>query len=422
MKNAIFKIEKLHHRMLTPIRDFLADSRAIGIILIGCTVLSLVLSNLSATNAAYMGFWQKDLNLHLGSLNLPENPLAIINDVLMTCFFFLVGMEIKRELTIGELASFKKSLLPVLAAMGGMVCPAIIFSFFNGGTPYHHGWGIPMATDIAFSLGVLSLLGKRVPVQLKIFLAALAIIDDLGAVITIAVFYTSKLTLTYLLTGLTAFASVIALNLFKVKYTILYLIPGIILWYCIFNSGIHPTIAGVLMAFSMPLSGLAKLEHRLHYPVNFMIMPLFALANTAIALPSHFGNIFTSTISLGVIFGLIAGKPIGIFLFSWAATKLGLASLPSRTGYKQLLGIGMLGGIGFTMSIFTSTLAFNTDEFQVIAKVSVICASVVSGVVGYKYLNRFEPLAEHKDAKQIGLKNVFENSVSGSPALSYRDS
>ena len=203
---------KLTHRIFTPIREFLVDSRAVGIILIACTVLSLTLSNLPATRSAYIAFWQHPVHFTFAGLHLPENYLLWINDVFMTLFFFLVGMEIKRELTSGELASVKKSLLPVLAALGGMVVPAMIFSLFNGNTPFKHGWGIPMATDIAFSLGVLSLLGKRVPLSLKIFLAALAIIDDLGAVVTIGVFYTSSLNITYLLCGLGMFAVVLLLN------------------------------------------------------------------------------------------------------------------------------------------------------------------------------------------------------------------
>ena len=419
MDKALRKTAKpLHHHIFTPIREFLKDSRSVGIILIACTAISLLLSNLSFTQSIYAGFFQKNLSLPVASLHLPETPLSWINDVLMTIFFFLVGMEIKRELTIGELASVKKSLLPILSALGGMICPALIFTIFNGSTVYHHGWGIPMATDIAFSLGVLSLLGKRVPVQLKIFLAALAIIDDLGAVITIAIFYTSKLQLTYLLTAAGAVTFVIFLNLIKVNKTIFYLIPGIILWYSLFNSGIHPTISGVIMAFSMPLVKLNKLEHSLHYPVNFCIMPLFALANTAIVLPSHFGNIFTTTISFGVMLGLIVGKPVGIFLFSFFATKTGVASLPANTTFKQLLGIGMLGGIGFTMSIFTSTLAYNEEALQIISKVCIMCASIVSSLVGYFYLKQFKAIDAIKESKEIHFQRVYEYESSPLKTLS----
>lgn len=387
-------------KIFSPIRDFINDSRSTGILLIACTIASLALSNFSFSQQWYTGFWQTAVHFTGNeNIHLPENYLLLINDVLMTCFFFLVGMEIKRELTIGELASIRKSLLPVMAALGGMICPAVIFSFFNIHTPGKPGWGIPMATDIAFSLGVLSLLGKKIPVQLKIFLAALAIIDDLGAVITIAVFYTAQLHWVYLsLAGITT-AVLVALNRFKVEKLVFYLIPGVILWYCIFNSGIHATVAGVILAFCMPLNNLARLEHVLHKPVNFIIMPLFALANTAIVLPSNMSDVFTSSISPGVMLGLIFGKPLGIFFFSFIAIKTGIASLPSNTSFKQLWGIGLLGGIGFTMSIFTSTLAFEHDGFQIISKVSVMIGSLIAGMMGFLYLYNF------KNKKDIKLEH-----------------
>lgn len=385
------------YKIFSPIRDFINDSRSTGILLIACTFTSILLSNLSATSEWYIGFWQTAI--HFGEkshLYLPENYLLVINDILMTLFFFLVGMEIKRELTIGELASIRKSLLPVVAALGGMICPAVIYSFYNFHTPGRSGWGIPMATDIAFSLGVLSLLGKKIPIQLKIFLAALAIIDDLGAVITIAVFYTAKLNLIYLVFGVLATIVLILLNKFKVENLIFYLISAAILWYCIFNSGVHATVAGVITAFCMPLKNLAKLEHVLHKPVNFIIMPLFALANTAILLPNSISEVFTSSISPGVMLGLIIGKPLGIFFFSFISIKLGFASLPSNTHFKQLWGISLLGGIGFTMSIFTSTLAFQQEGFQIISKVSVMAGSLVAGIIGYLYLNQYKNVRDIK--------------------------
>lgn len=373
--------------LFTPLRYFFKDSRSGGVLLITCTVISIILSNTSMASG-YLNLWKLDTAHLIPFLHLPENSLTWVNDLLMSSFFFLVGMEIKRELLAGELASVKKSLLPILGALGGMVIPAIIFTAFNSGTPFHHGWGIPMATDIAFSLGVLSLLGKRVPVQLKIFLAALAIIDDLGAVLTIALFYSSQIKFAYLIGGALALASVLTLNRFRVKAVALYLIPAAILWYCLFNSGVHATIAGVVMAFAMPLSQLSKLEKKLFHPVNFIVMPLFALANTAIVLPSSFGAVYTSTISIGVMLGLILGKPLGIFLFSFLGSKSGIASLPSGITHKQLLGIGMMGGIGFTMSIFTSTLSYNMPGLQTIAKVSIISASLLAGIAGYLYLSR----------------------------------
>lgn len=379
------------NRIFTPIRDFINDSRATGIILICCTTCSIFLSNLSFTQHFYAGFWQRTIHITgNNNFHLPESYLLLINDVLMTLFFFLVGMEIKRELNIGELASIRKSLLPVLAALGGMVCPAVIFSFYNFHTPGKSGWGIPMATDIAFSLGVLSLLGKKIPVQLKIFLAALAIIDDLGAVITIAIFYTAKLNLLYLVFAAIAVVVLVILNKSKTENLFFYIIPSVILWYCIFNSGVHATIAGVITSFCMPLNSLAKLEHTLYKPVNFVIMPLFALANTAIIFPDCISDVFTSSISTGVMLGLIIGKPLGIFFFSFIAIKLGIASLPSNTNYKQLWGIGLLGGIGFTMSIFTSTLAFTSNSLQVTSKVSVMAGSLVASIIGFVYLYNYK--------------------------------
>ena len=372
-------------KFLSPIYQFLHDSRAVGIVLICCTILSLILAN-SPLQQAYIGLW--DMTVHLPFGHLPHTLLHWINDGLMAPFFFLVGMEIKRELTTGELSSIRKSMLPVVAAMGGMICPALIFFIFNGGTPYANGWGIPMATDIAFSLGVLSLLGKKVPVTLKIFLTALAIIDDLGAILTIAVFYTASLHIGYLLAGAGIMLLLTILNLCKVQKLIFYIIPGLVLWYCIYNSGIHATIAGVLLACCIPLSRLPGLINRLHDPVNFIIMPIFALSNTAIIFPPDTLHAFNNTISYGILAGLVIGKPLGIFGFSWIATRLKLASLPYQTNWSQLLGVGIIAGIGFTMSIFISTLAYTAVDHQITSKIAVIAASLISGLVGYYYLNK----------------------------------
>lgn len=372
-------------KFLSPIYQFLHDSRAIGIILICCTIVSLVLAN-TGSSQAYLSFWDTPLHLPVG--HLPHTLLHWINDGLMVPFFFLVGMEIKRELTTGELSSVRKSALPVIAAIGGMVCPAVIFLIFNKGTAYSEGWGIPMATDIAFSLGVLSLLGKRVPLNLKIFLTALAIIDDLGAILTIAIFYTASLHTVYLLIAAGIMALLIILNVCKVKPLIFYIIPGIILWYCIYNSGIHATIAGVLLASCIPLSKLPKLVNRLHDPVNFVIMPIFALSNTAIIFPPDMLHAFNNSISYGIMAGLIIGKPLGIFGFSLLATRTGLAALPDETRWSQLLGVGMIAGIGFTMSIFISTLAYTDMSLQITSKMAVIAASLISGIIGYSYLKK----------------------------------
>lgn len=372
-------------KFLSPIYQFLHDSRAIGIVLICCTIISLILAN-SPLKEAYTGFW--DTTVHISFANLPHTFLHWINDGLMVPFFFLVGMEIKRELSTGELSSIRKSMLPVIAAMGGMICPALIFLILNRGTPYAQGWGIPMATDIAFSLGVLSLLGKRVPLPLKIFLTALAIIDDLGAILAIAIFYTAGLQVGYLLAAMAVLLLLIILNVCKVQRILFYIIPGIVLWYCIYNSGIHATIAGVLLAGCIPLSRLPGLVNRLHDPVNFVIMPVFALSNTAIVFPPDMLHAFSNSISYGILAGLVIGKPLGIFGFSWIATRLKLATLPNKTRWSQLLGVGIIAGIGFTMSIFISTLAYTDIPLQVTAKIAVIAASLISGIVGYYYLNK----------------------------------
>ncbi len=377
--------------VLSPIFQFLRDSRAVGIVLIVCTVISLILAN-SPWREQYIGFFNTLFDpsgghhLEYKGLHLPNSWLLWINDGFMALFFFLVGMEIKRELTVGELASLRKSLLPVLAAVGGMLFPALIFLIFNAGTDFNHGWGIPMATDIAFSLGILSLLGNRVPLSLKIFLTALAIIDDLGAILTIAIFYTDELHAVYLYIGGGIFALLLLFNYLKVKRLLFYFIPGIVLWYCIFNSGIHATIAGVLLAFCIPLDKIHTLEHNLHDPVNFLIMPVFALANTAIQFPPDVLHAFTHSVSFGVVCGLVLGKPLGIFLLCFLAVKLKLASLPTGTNWKQLWGVGMIAGVGFTMSIFIATLAFNEAEIQVISVMSVILASVLAALAGFIFL------------------------------------
>ncbi len=390
------QFQRFRKRIISPLRTFMNDSRAVGIVLIACTVLSLFFSNMDFSQQAYTGFWE--IKTHLGGnfLHLPHNYLLWVNDALMAVFFFLVGMEIKRELLIGELASIRKSMLPVCAALGGMAVPALIYFFFNGGTPYHHGWGIPMATDIAFSLGVLSLLGDKASVQLKIFLAALAIIDDLGAILVIAFFYSSNLSLMYLLVGLGAFCIGIILNRSKVKNMLPYILIGLVMWYCILNSGIHATIAGVLLAFCIPVSRISDMENKLTRFVNFVVMPLFALANTAIIFPNEMGHIFESPITLGVVLGLVIGKPVGVLLFSFLSTKLNIASLPDNTSWKQMIGVGFLAGIGFTMSIFIATLAFGEVDIQDIAKIAVLGASVISGILGYLYLFERSVLSSKK--------------------------
>jgi Na+:H+ antiporter, NhaA family len=371
----------LRNQFLSPIQEFIKDSRAVGIILLACTLFSIILAN-THWSEAYLQLVEREIHIGDGLLHLPHTLLHWLNDGLMAFFFFLVGMEIKRELIIGELSSIKKASLPVAAALGGMIVPALIFTAFNYSTPFHSGWGIPMATDIAFSLGVASLLGSRVPVSLKIFLMALAIIDDLGAIVVIALFYGGSVSWFYLLAGAIIVAILAALNKFNLNRWWATMIGGLILWYCIYNSGIHATIAGVVIAFLVPLDRLSNYEHKFHDPVNFIILPLFALANTAIIIPSNLLESLTSTLSWGVLAGLVIGKPLGITLFSWATIKMGWGEQPAGTTLFQLLGIGALAGIGFTMSIFITMLAFSDAEQQNISKLAILLGALLSIIAG----------------------------------------
>lgn len=372
-------------------KKFFSSSQASGIILIFCVLISLLIANSSAA-----GSFQSLLNQKTGTdLFGLKYPVSIwINDGLMAVFFLLVGLEIKREMVEGELSSFKNASLPIFAAVGGMIVPAAIYTAFNFGTKYGNGWGIPMATDIAFSLAIISLLGKGVPNSIKIFLAALAIVDDLGAIAVIAVFYTEQIHWTYLLLSVGVSALLFLLNFLKVTKIIFYLIPGLFLWYFLHHSGIHATIAGVVLAFSIPtnvstteISPLEKLEHQLHIPVGFFIMPLFALTNTNITFNQEMVSGITNTLGLGIICGLVVGKLIGINLFSYLAITLKWSSLPQNASWKQMLGVGFLAGIGFTMSIFIALLSFRTsDDIQDEAKFAILLASVLAGILGFTIL------------------------------------
>ncbi|MBC8033299.1 MAG: Na+/H+ antiporter NhaA [Chitinophagaceae bacterium] len=364
--------------IISPLREFILDSRATGITLLFCTFLSLVVSNVStSTSVAYVSFWNTSIYFPI-LLHLPHTLLHWINDLLMAAFFFLVGMEIKRELLKGELSSFRKAILPIAAAIGGMLAPACIYALFNKDTQYISGWGIPMATDIAFSLGVVSLLGRRVPISLKIFLIALAIIDDLGAILVIALFYGETVNWLYLaLSGLLMTGGLLLTYYKKMKGWLL-MLTGLLLWYFIFNSGIHATIAGVLLASLVPLNKLEQYEHRFHDPVNFIILPLFVLANTALVIPGNFGEAINTSLSWGIILGLVVGKPLGIVLFSWVVVKLKWGQRPAGSNWTQMLGIGLLAGIGFTMSIFITMLAFNDIIYQDISKIATMIASFMA--------------------------------------------
>ncbi|MEP7265616.1 MAG: Na+/H+ antiporter NhaA [Bacteroidota bacterium] len=363
--------------------EFFDSEKSGGILLIGCTVLSLLLAN-SFLQTNYLQLWHFEVGGHTSA--------HWINDGLMTIFFLLIGLELEREIYIGELSSLKNASLPVFAALGGMLVPAGIFLLFNFGLPTQAGAGIPMATDIAFAIGILSLLGNRVPVSLKIMLTALAVIDDLGAIIVIAIFYTTSLAFTNLFLSISIFGVLLLLNRMKVHNLIPYFIGGFAMWYFMQQSGVHPTITGVLLAFAIPFgdgeekSPSYKLQHWLHKPVAFFILPLFALANTCITINSDWQTGLTYSNSIGIIAGLIIGKPLGIFLFSFIAVSLKLCSLPQDLNWKQVLGVGLLGGIGFTMSIFITLLAFDNPEQITQSKIAILIASLVAGTVGYIWL------------------------------------
>lgn len=372
-------------------KDFLRSGQIGGILLLVCVAISLFIAN-SSFSTGFAEFLATDLGFTFGTGSYSFTVSAWINDALMAVFFLLVGLEIKRELLEGELSSLKKASLPVIAAIGGMLVPAGIYVAFNYNTPTASGWGIPMATDIAFALAIISMLGKNVPVSLKIFLAALAIVDDLGAILVIAIFYTSEVHFDYLLMAAGVLAVLFVFNYFKLKPLYFYLVPGLFLWYFIHHSGIHATIAGVLLAFTIPTnntakeSPLEKLEHLLNGPVNYFIMPVFALANTNITFQKEMFGGLASPLGLGIILGLFAGKTIGVAVFSWLAVKLKLGSLPSGSGWKHIIGLGMLAGIGFTMSIFISLLSFSDEMHVTEAKFAILCASVIAGLAGFIYL------------------------------------
>jgi Na+:H+ antiporter, NhaA family len=370
-------------------QQFFNSEKAGGLILILCTAISLGVANSSA-GTAFIHFWHAQAFLHLGGLTIPYNIEEWINDGLMTIFFLLVGLEIEREFYLGELSTFKNASLPIMAALGGMIIPALIHFIFNHGKPEQAGIGIPMATDIAFSLGVLSLIGKRIPLSLKIFLTALAIIDDLGAIIIIAIFYTHEFSFLYLSLGIGLFLFLLLMNRMNIYSLWIYLPMGIVLWYFLYRSGVHPTLSGVLLAFAIPfrknmaIQSSSVLQHALHKPVNFIIIPLFALANTAIHLPVGWKEEILSSNSLGISAGLLLGKPLGIAGFSLLGISLGIAKLPEGMNTAKLVGMGLLAGIGFTMSIFISNLAFSSapDLIQS-SKVAVLIASVLAAILGW---------------------------------------
>jgi NhaA family Na+:H+ antiporter len=387
-------------------KAFFDSEKSSGILLIICTVVSILIAN-SALGSQYLGLWK----MYLGGLSVEH----WVNDLLMAIFFLLIGLELERELYNGELSDFKNAFLPIFAALGGIAVPALIHFGLNGGTPTQAGIGIPMATDIAFALGVLALLGSRVPASLKVFVVAYAVIDDLCAIIIIAVFYTAQLSISFLLGALAVWAVLIGLNRLKIMSLIPYLIGGAIMWFLMLKSGVHATIAGVLLAFAIPFSHKEddeespshRLEHFLHKPVAFLILPIFALANTAIVIGADWAGNLTSSNSLGIMGGLFFGKPMGIFLLSFIVVAVGLCKLPLDLNWKHVFGAGLLGGIGFTMSIFITNLAFvGNDGLIDSSKIAILLASLIAGITGFIWLKLFgqpEDFDDDMDAMDFDL-------------------
>lgn len=426
-----------------------------GNVLMFATILAFIVANIPGINEYYFNFWNKEIRLQLGNFNLFSHGnhsmtvLQFINDALMAIFFFSIGLEIKREILVGELSSLKQALLPIIAAIGGMVMPVIIFIMFGYGTDYIGGAAIPMATDIAFSLGVLALLGSRVPIALKVFLTTLAVVDDIGGIIVIAVFYSSHIDITMLLMATMLLCILLLGSKLKIKSKMFYLLIGVGVWYLFLNSGIHSTIAGVLVAFCVPatpvfepriyinrirkaisnfhsedddeldkrtiltknqmdwlkqiesasdkvISPLQDLEDSLHPVVNYLIIPLFAFANAGILFSSLDASMIFEGVSLAIICGLVVGKMSGIFLFSWVAIKSRIVSMPQNTNWKMLASVAMLGGIGFTVSLFIANLSFGNDlgnhELLNQAKLGIIIGSIVSGLLGYFMLRQSLPI------------------------------
>lgn len=394
---------RIEQKLSNTFKEFAESGKLGGSILILCTIVSLAIAN-SGLGPAYLGFW----HYNLAGLSVE----LWINDLLMAVFFLLIGLELKRELYNGELSDLRRALLPIIAAAGGIAAPSLIHFALNGGTPTQAGMGIPMATDIAFALGVLALLGNRVPASLKVFLAALAVMDDLGAIIVIAVFYTAQLSIAYLAGALAVFGVLtLVKKLLRVQSLWPYLLGGALMWFLMLKSGVHATIAGVLLAFVIPYSSKQddaespshRLEHMLHKPVAYLILPVFALANTGIVIAAGWEQQLLSANSLGIFLGLVAGKPVGIFLACLIAVRIGVCRLPLDLAWRHVIGAGMLGGIGFTMSIFITNLAFTGQADTITAsKMAILIASLVSGIAGFVWLKLFgAPLADDPDPETM---------------------
>ncbi|MCY7374608.1 MAG: Na+/H+ antiporter NhaA [Pyrinomonadaceae bacterium] len=390
-------------------KEFFDSGKSGGIVLIVCTIVSLIITN-SPLGANYLSFWQ----MYVGGLSIEH----WVNDALMAIFFLLIGLELERELYNGELSDFKNALLPIFAAIGGIAMPALIHFAFNNGTATQAGIGIPMATDIAFALGVLALLGSKVPASLKIFLTALAVMDDLGAIIVIAVFYTAKLYTIYLFGAMIVFGILILLNKARVMSLVPYLVGGVLMWFLMLKSGVHATIAGVLLGFTIPFSAKEddeespshRLEHFLHKPVSFVILPIFALANTGIVIGADSLQTLFNPNEIGIMGGLIIGKPIGITLLSFLAVAVGICKLPLDLNWKHIFGAGILGGIGFTMSIFITNLAFAGNAAEINgSKMAILLASLTAGTIGFvwlKLLGKPEAIDEDVDTMDFEVTEL----------------
>ncbi|GBD38489.1 Na(+)/H(+) antiporter NhaA [bacterium HR37] len=424
---------------MRPFQEFIRLEASGGILLLLCTLIALIWAN-SPWSEAYFSLWQTKLKIGIGSFVIDKPLILWINDGLMAMFFFVIGLEIKRELLVGELASLRNAALPIVAALGGMLVPALLYTSLNLREAGASGWGIPMATDIAFVLGILALLGKRVPIALKVFITSIAIVDDIGAVLVIAFFYTSQIYWSNLIVGALFLLALIAANRMGVRHPLVYAVLGVGgLWLAFLMSGVHATIAGVLSAMTIPASPrigreeflektryliervesaganeenillskeqqktmealekasklrqtpLQRLEHLLHPWVTFLVMPLFALANAGVSIGGDILETFRSPLTLGIVLGLVLGKQIGITLFSWIAVRTNLVTLPSGVNWRQIYGVGWLAGIGFTMSLFIAGLAFEDSTLVDKAKLGILAGSLISGIGGWIILKK----------------------------------
>lgn len=375
------------------IQEFIRLETSGGVVLMIAAIFAMIIANTSLS-ATYDLILSTYIKVGIGNFEIAKPAILWINDGLMAIFFFLVGLEIKREVLAGELSSFDKAILPIMAAIGGMAVPGIIFAIVNWGTPENLiGWAIPTATDIAFALGILALIGSRAPIALKIFLLAIAIIDDLGAIVIIAIFYTSELSINALSISMIGFAAAVALNRLGIQRTAPYLLVGIIMWVFVLKSGVHATLAGVLIAFTIPLKAknedealLYKMEHGLHPWVAFLILPVFAFANAGVNFTGIGIDDLRQPLTLGIAVGLFLGKQIGVFLATWIGVKSGIARLPENVSWKHIHGVACLTGVGFTMSLFIGSLAFTTVDVMNAVRLGVVLGSVLSGIIGYLLL------------------------------------